>query len=51
MMIYPCESVISFSPTGENERGLKMIGRRDQITIVHRKTYRKRKCPSTFKSK
>ena len=27
MMIYPCESVISFSPTGENERGLKFIGR------------------------
>ena len=34
--------VTGISPSGENERGLMYIGRREHpITIVHRKAYRK----------
>ena len=34
--------VTGISPSGENERGLMLIGRREHpITIVHREAYRK----------
>ena len=38
--------VTGISPSGENERGLIFIGRREHpITIVHSKAYRKQEVP------